>query len=71
MQVHYSPGAPYYLINILFKGTLKAGGSLPLKYCISIVLAKKIVPPPPPPFGLKKVTALVFLFNSEIEGTHF
>ena len=46
MQVHYSPGAPYYLINILFKGTLKAGGSLPLKYCISIVLAKKIVPPP-------------------------
>ena len=25
----------------------------------------------PPPFGLKKVTALVFLFNSEIEGTHF
>ena len=26
---------------------------------------------PSPPFGLKKVTALVFLFNSEIVGTHF
>ena len=54
--------------SAIFKGALMAEYNLPLKYCIYIVLAKKIIPPP---FGLKKVTALVFLFNSEIAGTHF
>ena len=29
------------------KGTLKVGGNLPLKYCISGVLATKKIPPPP------------------------
>ena len=57
-------------ITINFKGTVKVGGNLPLKYCISVVLAKKN-DPPPPPFGLKKVTALLMLFISQIVGTHF
>ena len=55
--------------NFLLKGTVKVGGNLPLKYCISTVLAIKIVSSLP--FGLKKVTALDFLFNSEIAGAHF
>ena len=38
-----------YILKNSFKGTLKAEYNLPLKYCISIVIAKKkkIVPPPP------------------------
>ena len=56
------------LLSAGIKGTVKAEYNLPLKYCISIVLAKKKADTP---FGLKKVTALVFLFNSEIVGTHF
>ena len=50
----------------LLKGTVKVGGNFPLKYCISGVLAT-----PLPPFGLKKVTALLMLFISQIVGPHF
>ena len=54
--------------KVWLKAALNPKYNLPLKYCISIVIAKK---KSHPTFGLKNITAVDLPLNSEQEGTHF